>query len=119
MFLFLVLIPVREMSPEGLGKLKKFIHLIGSRTRDLPSYSTVPQSLRYCVPHIIRVRQIIRNIKGARLVTALLEMRTMRSQDKILVGKCEAKRTLGRPTRSWENILNYIERNRIGLCVLN
>jgi hypothetical protein len=28
--------------PEGLGKLKNFIHLIGSRTRDLPACSTVP-----------------------------------------------------------------------------
>jgi hypothetical protein len=35
------------MRLEGLGKLKKFIHLIGSRTRDLPAYITVPQPLRY------------------------------------------------------------------------
>jgi hypothetical protein len=28
--------------PEGLGKLKKFIHLIGSRIRDLPTCRTVP-----------------------------------------------------------------------------
>jgi hypothetical protein len=26
------------MRPEGLGKLKEFIHLIGSRTRDNPEY---------------------------------------------------------------------------------
>jgi hypothetical protein len=30
------------MWPEGLGKLKKFIHLIGSRTRDLLACSIVP-----------------------------------------------------------------------------
>jgi hypothetical protein len=29
--------------PEGLGKFKKFIHLIGSRTRDIPACSVVPQ----------------------------------------------------------------------------
>jgi hypothetical protein len=28
--------------PEGLGKLKTFIHLIGSRTRDLATCSIVP-----------------------------------------------------------------------------
>jgi hypothetical protein len=31
---------------EALGKLKKFIHFIGSRTRDLPAPSIVPQPLR-------------------------------------------------------------------------
>jgi hypothetical protein len=30
--------------PEGLGKLKEFIHLIGSRTRDLTSCSIVPKA---------------------------------------------------------------------------
>jgi hypothetical protein len=33
--------------PEGLGKLKKVIHLIGSRTRDLPACSIVSQLPRY------------------------------------------------------------------------
>jgi hypothetical protein len=28
---------------EGLGKLKKFNHLIGTRTHDLPAYSIVSQ----------------------------------------------------------------------------
>jgi hypothetical protein len=28
--------PKGLVRPEGLGKMKKFIHLIGSRTRDLP-----------------------------------------------------------------------------------
>jgi hypothetical protein len=35
------------MRPEELGKLKKFIHLIGSRTHDLPACSTVTQPLRH------------------------------------------------------------------------
>jgi hypothetical protein len=34
---------------EGIGKLKKFIHLIRSRTRDLPARSIIPQQLRYRV----------------------------------------------------------------------
>jgi hypothetical protein len=29
---------------EGLGQLKKKIHLIGTRTRELPACSTVPQA---------------------------------------------------------------------------
>jgi hypothetical protein len=35
--------PQGLVRPEGLAKLKKFVHLIGSRTRDLPAYSLVPQ----------------------------------------------------------------------------
>jgi hypothetical protein len=38
---------------EGLGKLKKLIYFIGSRTRDLPACSIVPQPLHYrsiCAP---------------------------------------------------------------------
>jgi hypothetical protein len=35
---------------EGLGKLRKFIHLIRSGTRDLLACSKVPQPLRYRVP---------------------------------------------------------------------
>jgi hypothetical protein len=35
---------------EGLGKLKTFIHLIGSRTLDLPACSVMLQPLRYRVP---------------------------------------------------------------------
>jgi hypothetical protein len=34
---------------EGLSKLKKCIHLIGSRTLGLLAWSTVPQALRYLV----------------------------------------------------------------------
>jgi hypothetical protein len=47
-FLLMVLISVRGSKPqgpvrqEGLGNLKKFIHLIWSRTRDLPACSVVP-----------------------------------------------------------------------------
>jgi hypothetical protein len=35
---------------EGLGTLKKFIDLIGSRTCDLPACSVVPQPLHYGMP---------------------------------------------------------------------
>jgi hypothetical protein len=38
------------MRPEGLSKLKKFIHLIGFRTCDLPACSIVLEPLRYRVP---------------------------------------------------------------------
>jgi hypothetical protein len=45
-FLLLVLIsgskPQALVRPERLGKLKKLIHLTGSRTRDLTACSTVP-----------------------------------------------------------------------------
>jgi hypothetical protein len=34
--------PQGLMRPEGLGKLKKFILLIGSQARDLPACSIVP-----------------------------------------------------------------------------
>jgi hypothetical protein len=41
--------PQGLMLPKGLGKLKTFIHLIRSRTRDLPACSVLPQPLRYRV----------------------------------------------------------------------
>jgi hypothetical protein len=41
------------MRPEGLGKLIKVIHLIGSRTRDVPVCNIAPQPLRYRVLHIL------------------------------------------------------------------
>jgi hypothetical protein len=34
---------------EGLGKLEKLIHLIGSQIRDYPACSLVPEPLRYRV----------------------------------------------------------------------
>jgi hypothetical protein len=54
--LLLVLISVRGrvnkpqglVRTEGLGTLENFIHLIGSRTRDLQACSITPQPLRYC-----------------------------------------------------------------------
>jgi hypothetical protein len=39
--------------PEGLGKLDK-IHLIGTRSRDIPVCSIVPQPQRYRVPQVSR-----------------------------------------------------------------
>jgi hypothetical protein len=44
---------------EGLGKLKKCIHLIGSRTRDIPACSIVPYPLHYCVPPIITASSFV------------------------------------------------------------
>jgi hypothetical protein len=41
--------------PEGLGKFKKLIHLIGSRTCDLRACSRVPWPLCYCMPHIVGI----------------------------------------------------------------
>jgi hypothetical protein len=46
------------MQPEGLGKLKKFIHLIGSRTRNLPTCSIVLQPLRYHMSLLTVLRDI-------------------------------------------------------------
>jgi hypothetical protein len=34
--------PQGLVQSEGLGKLKKYIRLIGSRTRDLPAYRILP-----------------------------------------------------------------------------
>jgi hypothetical protein len=44
--------PQGILRPEGLGKLKKCIHLIGSRTHDFPACSIVPSPLRYRVSHL-------------------------------------------------------------------
>jgi hypothetical protein len=46
--------PQGLVRPEGLGKSKEFIHLVGSRTRDLPACSLVPYPLRYRVPTMER-----------------------------------------------------------------
>jgi hypothetical protein len=48
---------------EGLGKLKKFNYLIGSRSRDLPACGISPQPLRYRVPNVLHSEiKIYRNI---------------------------------------------------------
>jgi hypothetical protein len=68
-FLFLILIFVRGWANsrvmvwlEGLCKLKKFIHLVRSWTRDLWACSIVPQPLRYSVPSKPdNLQKIIRN----------------------------------------------------------
>jgi hypothetical protein len=39
--------PPGLVRPEGLGKLKIFIHFIRFRTRHLPAYSLVPQPTNY------------------------------------------------------------------------
>jgi hypothetical protein len=47
--------------PEALGKLKKFINLIGSQTRDLPACSIVPQQLCHRVPPLLY--SILQNLR--------------------------------------------------------
>jgi hypothetical protein len=42
------------VQPEGLGKLKKFIVLIGSQTHDLPACGIVPQPC-YRVPPYLHI----------------------------------------------------------------
>jgi hypothetical protein len=51
--LLLILISVGLMRPEGLGKLKIFIHIIVSRTRYLPACSVLPCPVRY---HMLQYR---------------------------------------------------------------
>jgi hypothetical protein len=62
--------------PEGLGKLKRFINFIGSRTRDLPDCSVVPQPLRYRVPHTDEsVARTYKLSAGAKRLVALTPSR--------------------------------------------
>jgi hypothetical protein len=70
-----VLISVRcPIWLEGLGKLKKFIHLIGSRTRDLPDCNRVPQLLleitRINSSHSIMTRYAIKIVKLSNIIFA-------------------------------------------------
>jgi hypothetical protein len=48
--------PGAIVRPEGLGNLEK-IHLIGTRSRDLPVCNVVPQPLRYRVPRLSNKRR--------------------------------------------------------------
>jgi hypothetical protein len=59
--------PQGLVRPEVLRKLKKFIHLIGSRTRELPTCSIVLQPLRYCVPHVTMV--ITQSSRPSRIIS--------------------------------------------------
>jgi hypothetical protein len=51
--------PHSLVRPQGLGKLKTFIHLIGSRTRDVPVCSIVPQPQCYRVNPFSTIRRTI------------------------------------------------------------
>jgi hypothetical protein len=51
--------PQGPVRPEGLDKLKKFIYLFGSRTRNLPVCSLVPQPLRYRVPPTSLIAELL------------------------------------------------------------
>jgi hypothetical protein len=48
--------PQGPVRPEGLGKLKKFIHHIGSRTRDLPARCRVPELLTYLLKMLAKLK---------------------------------------------------------------
>jgi hypothetical protein len=59
--------PQGLVRPERLGKLKKkFIHLIVSRTHDLPACSVVSQPLRYLCPLTWYVLQKISEVETCR-----------------------------------------------------
>jgi hypothetical protein len=65
-FLLLVLISVKDcanpnglLRPEGISKLKKFIHLIGSRTRDLPAVAWYLNLYATMRPLFLRAQTII------------------------------------------------------------
>jgi hypothetical protein len=50
------------MRPEGLGKLKTSNDLTGTRTRDLPPCSTMPQPTTLLRVPLVRVRSAFQNI---------------------------------------------------------
>jgi hypothetical protein len=64
------------VGPEGLCKLKKFIHLIGPRTRDLPASSIVSQPLRYrdSLETVVILIRILEVLCQRFLVGSLLEV---------------------------------------------
>jgi hypothetical protein len=63
-FLFVVLIsitlskPQGLVQPEGFGKLRKLIHFIETRTRNLQARSIVPYALRYRVPATVSICKV-------------------------------------------------------------
>jgi hypothetical protein len=64
------------MRLEELGKLKKLIHLIGFRTRDLPACGTATQPLRYRVPNYCIIVIIIIKIRLSEVLGADARSRT-------------------------------------------
>jgi hypothetical protein len=67
------------MRPEGLGKLEK-IHLIGTRSRDLPVCSLVPQPLRYRVPLIAYSVTLFNYICCIALISGMMAVPCFRSE---------------------------------------
>jgi hypothetical protein len=62
------------MRLEGLGKLEILIHLIGSRTRDLPACRLVPQPLRNVeLINYLKAQQV--SLRICKLVTNLEAIR--------------------------------------------
>jgi hypothetical protein len=65
----------------------------------------------YCLPNIVRV------VKSRRMrwTGHVARMGADRVLHRVLVGKPEGKRTLGRPRRRWENNIRWIFRNLEGV----
>jgi hypothetical protein len=72
---------------EGLGKLKTFIRLIGSRPLDLPACSIVPQPLRYRMLHFTKFISYV-------LELSLADRSNTRAFVKLSRAKCVVKNKL-------------------------